>query len=49
MDNIIIKTIPESEYRYALMGFGFEPYRVASITRIIGTNNYRLVLELIKE
>ena len=31
MDKTIRKTVPTSEYRYYLMGYGFEPYRVSSI------------------
>lgn len=48
MERIITKIVPESEFRYALIGFGYEPYRVVSITWVIGTNNYRLLLELIE-
>ena len=46
MDKTIVRIVPESEFRYALMGFGYDPYRVVSITSILGTHNYRLVLEL---
>lgn len=46
MDKIVIKKIDESEYRYALMGYDYEPYRVVSITRMNDKGNYRLILEL---
>lgn len=46
MDKILIKKIDESEYRYALMGYDYEPYRVVSITRMDDKGNYRLILKL---
>lgn len=45
MDKFIKKTIPASQYRDALMGFKYKPYRVVSITRMDDNGNYRLVLE----
>lgn len=46
MDKIIKKRISCNEYRDALMGYVYKPYVVASITKILGTNDYYLILKL---
>lgn len=51
MDNspkYINKIISDSEYRYALMNQGYEPYRVAKIESR-GNHTYKLMLELDEE
>lgn len=46
MDKFIKKKISCNEYRDALMGYIYKPYKVVSITKILGTNDYNLILKL---
>ena len=46
MEKKITKVCPGSNLRYALMEFGYEPYRIVRIEKIYGSNDYLLTLEL---
>lgn len=46
MEKFLKKEVDKSEYRYYLMGFGFEPYRVAKIQFDDRSNNIFVDLEL---
>jgi hypothetical protein len=46
MEKIIKKTIPASEYRNVLMGFGYEKYTILSIMSLERSNEYQLTLRL---
>ena len=46
MDKILKKRISCNEFRDALMGYVYKPYVVVSITKILGTNDYNLILKL---
>ena len=46
MEKIIKKKVTGAEIRYALMGYGYEPYIITSISWIIGTYDYLLTMKL---
>ena len=45
MDNFLIKTITSDDYENALMNRLIDGYDVKSITWLIGTNKYKVVLD----
>lgn len=46
MEKTIKKRIPGSEYRYALMNYGYESYTVAAIQAIEDSHDFIITLKL---